>query len=66
MEGEIVMKSFFHLSIEIEEKREEMIQLAKGFGLSNKQTIRASQELDILINIFNITPLTDAQYSEEY
>ncbi|WP_156187429.1 aspartyl-phosphate phosphatase Spo0E family protein [Peribacillus loiseleuriae] len=60
------MKSFFHLSIEIEEKREEMIQLAKGFGLSNTKTIKASQELDILINIFNIAPFTDAQYSEEY
>ncbi|MFJ5622332.1 Spo0E family sporulation regulatory protein-aspartic acid phosphatase [Peribacillus loiseleuriae] len=60
------MKSFIQLSSEIEQKREEMIKLAKGFGLSNKQTIKASQELDILINIFNIAPFTDAQYSEEY
>lgn len=64
MECEIVMKSYFHLSIEIEQKREEMIKLAMGFGLSNTKTIKASQELDTLINIFNIAPFKDAQYNE--
>ncbi|MBA9025099.1 hypothetical protein HNP81_000381 [Peribacillus huizhouensis] len=61
-----MMESFLQLSIEIEKKREEMIKLAKGFGLSNKQTIRASQELDTLINIFNITPFKDVQYGKDY
>ncbi|RFU66561.1 aspartyl-phosphate phosphatase Spo0E family protein [Peribacillus glennii] len=38
--------------IEIEQKREEMINLAHAFGYSNPDTVKASQELDKLMNTF--------------
>ncbi|MFJ7829804.1 Spo0E family sporulation regulatory protein-aspartic acid phosphatase [Peribacillus sp. NPDC097284] len=34
----------------IEEKRKEMIMLAKNYGLTSRMTIQASQELDSLLN----------------
>lgn len=37
---------------EIEQKRKEMISLAKETGFHSAQTISVSQELDQLLNIF--------------
>ena len=34
-------------------KRTEMIQLANSNGLSCKETVKCSQELDLLLNTFN-------------
>ncbi len=34
-------------------KRNEMIQIANRNGLSSEETIKCSQELDILLNTFN-------------
>lgn len=38
------------ISSEIEIKRFEMLQFADDFGMADEHTIRASQELDQLIN----------------
>jgi hypothetical protein len=37
----------------IEEKRNEMIYVAKRFGLSSVRTVKCSQELDKLLNLLN-------------
>jgi len=39
--------------ISIVRKRDEMIRLASSNGLLNTETIKCSQELDKLLNVFN-------------
>ncbi|PLT34434.1 aspartyl-phosphate phosphatase Spo0E family protein [Bacillus sp. V5-8f] len=41
-----------YILIEIEQKREEMINLAHASGFTSPDTIKASQELDELMNAF--------------
>lgn len=38
------------ICLNIQFKRDEMIQHAKNFGMADKKTLRASEELDLLIN----------------
>ncbi|GAA0324438.1 hypothetical protein GCM10008967_13730 [Bacillus carboniphilus] len=49
----------------IKEKREQMIQSANKYGFTNEQTVRYSQELDELINVYNSnhtpTPATEVR-----
>ncbi|WP_340373104.1 aspartyl-phosphate phosphatase Spo0E family protein [Peribacillus sp. FSL E2-0218] len=45
----------------IEEKRQEMMELANIFGINSLLTIQASQELDILLNA--LTKNRKAEYS---
>ncbi|MGE6378961.1 Spo0E family sporulation regulatory protein-aspartic acid phosphatase [Peribacillus muralis] len=44
----------------IEEKRQEMIELAENFGINSLLTIQASQELDTLLNA--LTKTRKAEY----
>ncbi|OIJ19226.1 hypothetical protein BKP45_13790 [Anaerobacillus alkalidiazotrophicus] len=37
----------------IEEKRREMLQISLNYGISSKQTIKCSQELDDLLNLYD-------------
>ncbi|WP_257349046.1 aspartyl-phosphate phosphatase Spo0E family protein [Pseudalkalibacillus decolorationis] len=39
------------LSNAIENKRNQMFETAKRFGMSSKQTLKCSQELDLLIQL---------------
>lgn len=42
------------LELQIEEKRKEMIFLGELYGLTSLETIRTSQELDLLLNTIRL------------
>lgn len=41
----------------INRKREEMIEIGMAEGMSSKRTIKCSQELDCLLNLYMKSPL---------
>jgi hypothetical protein len=54
MSCESKQKKREYLFLSIVRKRNEMIQLANSYGLLNNETIKCSQELDSLLNKFQL------------
>lgn len=48
------LRSAIEVCTEIQNKRVEMMELAKRYGINNEETVRSSQELDVLINEYLI------------
>lgn len=45
-----MLRSILDVCTEIQIKRVEMMELAQKFGINGEETVRSSQELDVLIN----------------
>ena len=45
-----MLRNILDVCTEIQIKRVEMMDLAKKFGINDDETVRSSQELDVLIN----------------
>lgn len=48
------LRSAIEVCKEIQNKRVEMMDLAKKYGINDEETVRSSQELDVLINEYLI------------
>lgn len=44
------VRSVLEVCMEIQIKRVEMVELAQKYGINGEETVRSSQELDVLIN----------------
>lgn len=46
----VMLRNLLEVCTEIQIKRVEMMELAQRFGINGEETVRSSQELDVLIN----------------
>ncbi|WP_174616051.1 aspartyl-phosphate phosphatase Spo0E family protein [Virgibacillus ihumii] len=47
-----MVRSNFDLSTAVSAKKQEMIELGLKYGLTDERTIKCSQQLDVLLNIY--------------
>lgn len=50
MNNRVKLRNILDVCSEIQIKRVEMMELARKFGINGDETVRSSQELDVLIN----------------
>ena len=50
MNNRVKLRSILDVCTDIQIKRVEMMELAQKFGINGEETVRSSQELDVLIN----------------
>ena len=50
MNNRVKLRNILDVCTDIQIKRVEMMELAQRFGINGEETVRSSQELDVLIN----------------
>ena len=50
MNNRVKLRNILDVCTDIQIKRVEMMELAQKFGINGEETVRSSQELDVLIN----------------
>lgn len=50
MNNRVRLRNILDICTDIQIKRVEMVELAQKFGINGEETVRSSQELDVLIN----------------